>query len=369
MRMLYFSDTHFITPSAEAVFIMKMADAWTANGHDVEVFAHVRSGSAEEIHAYYGTRGGFPVHSYGYTRLPGGKRLLRLFRGWRAARRPCSADLVYGRCPYAVMSAAGSGLPLVLEQHTPPANPAKARVLERLFRHPDFRRLVVITQALQEDYLDRFRGILPADRVLVAHDGADPMEALPPPPNEVRLRFGYVGSLLPGKGWETVVELARRFPEHDFHLVGGGEAELAALRARGVPANLHLHGHVPHSGIPQRLSGFDVALLPPLERVIISTGEDIGRWMSPMKLFEYMAAGRPVIASDLPVIREVLTHGVNGWICPPGDVDAWAAAVRRLAADPALRERLAARAREDFLARYTWRERARRVLEGLDTAA
>ncbi len=364
MRILYFSDTHFITSSAEAVFIMKMADAWTRNGHGVEVFAHVRSGTAPEIHRYYGTNGRFSIRSYGHTRIPGAKRLLRMSTAWRFARKVPS-DLVYGRCLYAVSSAAAAGSPVVLEQHTPPDSRAKARLLRRLFRGAAFRRLVVITESLRAHYLERFADTLQAHQVVAAHDGADPMEALPPPPERERVQFGYVGSLLPGKGWETVVALAHRFPQHDFHIVGGTEEEIARIRSRGVPENLRLHGHVPHQQIPERLARFDVALLPPLERVVVSSGQDIARWMSPMKLFEYMAAGRPVIASGLPVIREVLTHGENGWICPPGDLDAWGEAVRRLAGDPALRRRLAERARADFLANYTWEERARRVLAGL----
>ena len=366
MNLLYLSDTHFITPSAEAVFIMKMADAYTRNGHRVQVYAHVRDAAATDIHRYYGTSGAFGIRSYGYSRVPGVKRTLRVLHARRAATR-VRPDLAYGRCLYALLAVARTRVPLVYEAHTPPASRAKARLCRRLFAQPGFRRLVVITEALRDHYLDAFGDGLRADQVVVAHDGADPVGELPPPPGGKRLQFGYIGSLLPGKGWETVLDLARALPEHDFHLVGGTPEEVAALRARGVSPNVHLHGHVPHSRVAEKLAGFDVALLPPLERVVVSGGEDIGRWMSPMKLFEYMAAGRPVVASGLPVIREVVHHGRNGWIAAPGDVEDWARALRTLAAEPGLRARLAEQARRDFLAHYTWQQRARRVLEGLDS--
>ena len=100
---------------------------------------------------------------------------------------------------------------------------------------------------------------------------------------------------------------------------------------------------------------------------LILQGGDVGaaRWMSPLKIFEYMAHGKPIVATDLPVIREVLEHERNALLAPSGDLDAWEHAARRLVDDPALRERLGGRAREDFEAGYSWRARARAVLEGL----
>ena len=90
---------------------------------------------------------------------------------------------------------------------------------------------------------------------------------------------------------------------------------------------------------------------------------------SPLKLFEAMASGRPIVASDLPSIREVLTDGVNALLVPPGDVNILAVAISRLLGDAALRERLAARAFADVHA-YSWDQRAatiQRFLAGLET--
>lgn len=85
-----------------------------------------------------------------------------------------------------------------------------------------------------------------------------------------------------------------------------------------------------------------------------------------MKMFEYMAAGKAIVSSDLPVLREVLTHERNALLVPPDDVDAWATAVKRLIDDPELRRRLGETARADLLAHYTWEARAKKVLAGLD---
>jgi glycosyltransferase involved in cell wall biosynthesis len=87
--------------------------------------------------------------------------------------------------------------------------------------------------------------------------------------------------------------------------------------------------------------------------------------MSPLKLFEYMAAGRPIIVSDLPVLREVVHDGVDALMCEPENTTAWEEALGRLARDADLRARLGREARAEFLRRHTWTARARAALSGI----
>ncbi len=85
-----------------------------------------------------------------------------------------------------------------------------------------------------------------------------------------------------------------------------------------------------------------------------------------MKLFEYMSWGKPILCSDLPVLREIIDDGRNGLMLPPEDASAWTTALRRLAGDPRERDRLGSAARGDFLAQYTWEHRAHAVLTGIE---
>jgi glycosyltransferase involved in cell wall biosynthesis len=89
--------------------------------------------------------------------------------------------------------------------------------------------------------------------------------------------------------------------------------------------------------------------------------------MSPLKLFEYMAAERPIVTADLPVLREVVRDGETALLCPPGDVPAFAAGLRRLAADADLRASLGAAGRDLLQEKYTWEARAKRVLDGFNS--
>jgi glycosyltransferase involved in cell wall biosynthesis len=109
----------------------------------------------------------------------------------------------------------------------------------------------------------------------------------------------------------------------------------------------------------------DVLLAPYQRRVFTHGGSDTSRWMSPLKVFEYMAAGKAIVCSDIPVLHEVLSHKETAWFCPPEDIDAWCAALTELRDDANLRLNLGQAARTTFLQHYTWRSRAAAVLNGL----
>ncbi|MDP8921706.1 MAG: glycosyltransferase family 4 protein [Chloroflexota bacterium] len=178
----------------------------------------------------------------------------------------------------------------------------------------------------------------------------------------------YVGQLYPWKGAGLVVDVAGLVPEAHFVVVGGtpagpdGDPDVAALTRRideaGAGDRVELRGYVPYGQVPAQLREASVALLP-------LPDEPVARYFtSPLKLFDYMAAGVPIVASDLPSIREVLRHGENGLLATPGDLHAFAGAVRCLLNDPAYARRLGDQARED-VRRYSWDARASRLLEFL----
>ena len=180
-------------------------------------------------------------------------------------------------------------------------------------------------------------------------------------PADASLDLGYIGSLFPGKGAEGGFQIAETRPKHRFHIVGGSRDEIQALKCQ-APANVVFHGRVAPGRVREMARSFDVLLLPSRHRVEAAGAVDIGAYTSPLKLFEYMAAGRPVIASRLPVLEEVLASEHNALLAEPDAPEQWAAAIDRLVADVTLREALARRALVDLLNEYTWDQRAEHVL-------
>jgi len=375
MRISYVAGTALPSRVASAVNVMGMCRAFAAAGHEVTLYARGRPGDAPAIFAAYGMEPCFDL----VLRAPPGRRwaknlLYPLLVAREMAARP-SPDLLYGRHAYALaVAAARCAAPLAYEAHALPLRRARRLAESWLFRHPRFALLVAISRPLAEDYAAHVPA-LAGRPVLVAHDGADPAPDPAPddhpwPGRPGAPRLGYVGHLYPGKGMETVAALAAALPEAELHVFGGTEADLAAWRARcaGQP-NLHLHGHVPHARVPALLARFDLLLAPPAPSVASAAGREIGRWMSPLKLFEYMAAGVPILASDIPALREILRDGETARLLPPGDAAAWAAAARALLADPAEAAALGDRARAAFLATYTWKARAELILARLREGA
>jgi len=96
---------------------------------------------------------------------------------------------------------------------------------------------------------------------------------------------------------------------------------------------------------------------------MIGPGTDAAKWMSPLKIFEYMASGKLIIASDLPVIREVLEHEFNALLCRPDNPLEWLSALRRVRDEQERCAEIAENALEVIRTKYTWLERARQILK------
>lgn len=219
---------------------------------------------------------------------------------------------------------------------------------------------VAITAALARELGDRFGR---RDRVFVVPDGAKGGSTL-----DLRgdasgagvIVIGYAGHLYPWKGVDVLVRALALLPTARAIIVGGHPAEAdygrieALTRERGVRDRVVLTGLVPPAQVASALDEATVLVLPNTASAISE------RYTSPLKLFEYLALGRPIIASDLVAIREILTHDATALLVPPGDERALAAAVARLAGDAALAARLAAAART-LAADYTWDKRAERL--------
>jgi glycosyltransferase involved in cell wall biosynthesis len=365
MRIHYAS--HALVPSREAnsLQVMKMCAAWARAGHEVTLACR-RGSEAGDAHAFYGLAPDFALQPVVGGNVRVVRRLLYSWRAAAVARGP--AELLFGRDYHTLALVALRGLgraPIVLEVHQPPTSALERRILGRLLASPRLALLVAISEALAEEYRVQHPELRAP--ILVAPDGADaPAAPLPTTRAPGPIRLGYVGSLFPGKGLEWIERLAARLPEAAFHVLGGTSADLEYWRARLTLPNVRFHGHVPHAEAQVRMREFDLLLAPYRPAVLIGGGaSDVGRWMSPLKVFEYMASGRPLVASDLPVLREVLVDGVNARLVPPDDLEAWVTAIEELVRAPSSARALAERAREDLLGRFTWDVRARRILEAL----
>ena len=227
--------------------------------------------------------------------------------------------------------------------------------------------LLPLTQACAE-ILEAGYG-MPAEKVAVVPDATTPPGGPLPPRDATGRTVVYAGQLYRWKGVDTLLRAMAELPEARLVVLGGrGHDDPDLLAARQQAAELRIadrvefRGFVPHAQVRASIAGAGVAVLPLPDNLMARY------FTSPLKLFDYMAAGTPIVASDLPTVQEVLTDGDNALLVPPEDPAALAAAIRRMLLNPGLADRLRRTAFGQVQA-YTWDARAARIIEALERVA
>ena len=379
MDITYISYASVPSYAAESLQVMKVCEAMMEEGHDVRLIAPEQEVDTMlrgvDLTQHYGLRHDIKP---AYRTLPP----TYLGRTWYAMRGRVSslgriAYTRYGSCAAVCLY---TGARVVLELHeAPKINSPAELILRRLLRNQSPRlRIVVITKVLRQILADRYP-FADVKNIIVAPDGVDParFDCIPSRdearqilnlPKDIPI-VGHIGSLSPTNGVETIANLVARMPEIHFLMVGdrGRGGALNYLKEvaynSGATSNLTTPGNVKNSEVPLWLSACDVLLLA--NRIAPGWDNRNALWTSPLKMFEYMASGKPIVASDQPVLREILDDGTAVFV-PSTDADAWAGAVTALLQDPVRANFLGMAARRRVTKCYTWRARVRTCLDGLE---
>ena len=245
-------------------------------------------------------------------------------------------------------------IPLLYEAHevfadtAPVPRQARIAALERRVVQ-GARAVVANSRATAERLAERYG---PIRSIAVIPNGVDFRSLIPEKDwAACAKRIVYAGSFFGWKGVDDLVEAARGLPGLRISLYGGDEESIGRMRgdARAGGAELEFAGRVTPQRVAQALDEACIALLP-------NRDDPDSAFTSPIKLFEYMAAGCAIVASDLPAIREILADDEAVWV-RPGDPQSLAAGLRRLVADTGLARAMSARVRAKAR-RYTWTQRA-----------
>lgn len=366
MKLVYLADMRLPTDWAHGIQIMKMCEAFAKNGAAVELVVPRRFNPLKgDPFTYYGVERVFTVKKLPCVDLTmGGANkfafLVQKMTFFLVARLYLwfqSYDVLYTRETLAGFFFSRS----VLELHAIPPRVRQFQV--KLWQRAE--RIVTVTGGIRSILVRQ--GINRSD-IIVAPDGVDTamferrtdngqtrQELGLPPDQKIAM---YTGSLYlyDWKGVDVLLAAARTLPPGIVMvIVGGTPPEVATLKKNIQSDNIIVTGRQPYTQMPRYLQAADVLLLPNTANSAHSE-----RYTSPLKLFEYMASGRPIVASDLPSLREVLNER-NALLVPPGDPQSLARGIIQTVNDREGAERRAVQARADAEG-YTWQKRAEGII-------
>jgi glycosyltransferase involved in cell wall biosynthesis len=377
MKILYHHRT--LGDGAEGIHVAEMIKAFRTLGHEVRVISLIgeqtNTGSQSQRSWSRVSRllpGAFYELGELAYNVPGFAQVTQAIRSWRP-------DFIYDRyVSYnysAVWAGKRLGIPVVLEVNSPYSLqkqtfderlyfPKLCRWCERSICRTASRVLTVSTPL---KHVLMSIGV-PKDQIVVMPNGVDPDRFHPLIGDaeirrqyglEKKLVVGFTGILRPWHGPELLAEAFHRIAQRhaDLHLliVGDGPSRASLeqwFADRGLSTRLTVTGRVPHDAVRRLVAAMDIAVSP---RATF--------YSSPMKILEYMAMGKPIVAPDMENIRDLLTHNKDGILFQPEDAASLTEALGRATDDASLRCRLGTNARKEIERHRTWLDNARRVID------
>jgi glycosyltransferase involved in cell wall biosynthesis len=394
LSICYLVKARMPTEKAYGLQTAKMCEAFSMLGHRVELWSLKRRSQAsshKSLKEFYALSldiehvqlPAFDVyHYFPFLLSTAAGRVLDWIDGFiwaaravRTLKRRRLFDRYITRDPSVAFVLTRAGLPTILEMHSLPQGPSRF-LLPPTLRNASLKRGIAITRAIGDGML-RFH--IPTEKLRILPSGVD-RERFVSAPHRAACRdelglpqqsqiIGYVGRFnMMGKSKgissliAAVAELKRAGTVNCLLLcVGGPLEDIPGLercaRDNGLgPEDFIFHDFVPHDRVPLWIKSCDaLAFLPPATQYY-------EHFVSPLKLFEYMASGVPFVASDLPSLRELVADGVQALLVDPDDAKAVAACFRTLLFEKELGNRLA-NAALDESRRFAWTDRARTMLD------
>lgn len=398
-KLAYIANIRLPTEKAHGFQICKMCESFALQNTAVSLYHPHRqqtptlaSKTAQDAFDYYGIQPTFTIHTVPQTdfiayenQLPG--RLLRFLlnkSATRFAKRSANLatdnqnTLFYTRDFGVADHLTSQGLPTILEAHSVPKGRDYAK-LAAVVKRPSFQFGVVLTQFIRQALIKA--GASP-NKVIVEPDAVDLAQyANLPSPGVAKQQLnlplnrpiiGYIGrfkTMGMDKGIHFLLNMMAHLPkEMDAEplllCVGGPLDDVAqyvkVAKSLDVPnGRLQFVGRVPNTAVPLWMQAIDIATMP------YPFTEHYAYYMSPMKLFEYLAAGKAIVSTDLPSIQEIITDGQNGLLFPHDNPQAFAHGILHLLTDDARKQQLETKAKQD-VQKYSWTARAKRILEAVD---
>ena len=367
-KLVYPSTAIIPSTQANSVQVMKMCNALCRFNFDVTLLAGTFPQKKNiNVFDYYGIENTFSIVRKTTCCHRGSSFILslRYYPMLNNLAGSTQDTLFYGRDVIALYILARAGREVIYETHDIARKGPRGWAEKKLIQSNNLSKIVFISEELKKTYIEKYGVFLTDKKMIVAPDAADEQ------PNftdiislEGNADFNacYIGGFHEGRGIELIMEIAGKMPNVGFHLFGGTVLQVSRLRQKSSP-NMHLYGYITPARTYKARNAADVLLMPYQKEVMVAqNASETSRWMSPIKLFEYMSCKKPIISSNHKVLQEVLEHNRNCLLCEPDNADQWIRSIRSIQEDKKLYKDISETAYRDFINYYTWDKRIERIL-------
>lgn len=374
-KVYYVGSPELFSKGASSIHMMKMCQAMTRLGYHVElVFPDY--GSKEDIFDYYGISERFKITAIPFTNLINRQVVHGTASAVYCWFKKRGFDIVLTRnIVFAYLATRLFKIPTIYDAHHPPVNGIASTMFKGFKDSEYLKKFSTNSRGLADIYI---REGLDEKKLVVAHNGVD-LERFKTVMSSSQLReelglpkgvkiVCYCGNTYRGRGIELLIDASQNFSEIVFLVVGGLDEDNARyttlVRERKLK-NFLIKGFVPHTQVPMYLKASDVLVIPYTSEMIIKGGTKAGEFTSPIKLFEYMAAEKPIISSALPTMKEVLEDDKTACFFEPDNISSFCEKLKLVLSDSNYSRTLSENTSSKVLG-YTWEARVKKILESLE---
>ncbi len=350
----YISDLSLPNKSAYAVHVMKICDNFVKNGFKVNlnIYSKNKDLSFSKIKKLYLLKNKINIQ-YCFEKKPNRNLFRNLYFGYWCSKNLSKNSIILSRSIIPAIILVLLNYKVILEIHHEMSGITK--VIYNFFNKLRFlnnMRYIFIHKNLQKIFNKKKDKSIVLDDCVEIEDFKNAYK--------IKKKCIYTGSFTKGKGIELIFKIAKKIPEIEFYAYGNTDTleddNIKSLK------NLKFKNYIGYNKIPSVLKSHLILLMPYQKSIgILAKNLDVSRYISPLKLFEYLAASNIIIASKLPVYSHILKNKFNCILCNPNNVEEWCLSIKKVFKDPKKFKHLKTNSQETAK-KFTWRIRSRHII-------
>lgn len=354
-ELLYITESIIPNTNAEIIHVLKICDAFYSFGYNVTILSPYISENYSSIQKKYNLKGNFTIKSL-FKKKFRLNFLLRVFYFFKIKKILSNKkfEIILSRSVLTSLLLSICNISSLLEIHHHLSG-VTGRIFDFLKKKNKIKNVKLIL--LHKNLIKIFNPDNYLIKYKVLDDAVNYEEFQIKSDKIFEKTCVYTGSFYKGKGVEIIEKIASKTPEIKYHLYG----DKKFLGKRDFPKNMFFFDYVTYDRVPLILSSYEVLLMPYNSIVKVRSNiKNVSNYMSPLKLFEYLACGKVILATDLKVYEHILKNDYNSYLFHENDIDSWANKILEIFQDTGKYSKLRANS-IDTAKKYSWRNRAKEI--------